>query len=222
MPNDEEIAYWNAEAGSRWAEFQERIDRAFAALSAAGLAAAAVKPGEAVLDIGCGCGATSLDLAAAAQAVTGIDVSRSMLGVAERRAAATGIANAEFTLADASTYAFERAAFDVAFSRFGVMFFEDPVAAFTNIRPALKPTGRLTFVCWRDLAANPWFSVPVEAVRPFVPPQPKVDPNEPGPLSFKDPERVREILERAGLPTSRSSASMRSCRSAIGPRRRNC
>ena len=209
LPNAEEIAYWNEEAGSRWARFQERIDRAFAPLGAAALARAAVRSGEAVLDIGCGCGASSLELSSAVGktgSIVGVDVSRSMLAVAEARSRALGLSNARFVLADASTEAFDTQLFDLAFSRFGVMFFDDPVAAFTNVRRALRLGGRLVFVCWRDIAANPWFEVPVEAVRPHVPRQPKPDPEEPGPLAFADTSRVRTILERAGFAEIRVEA----------------
>lgn len=201
-PNAAEIAYWNDEAGSRWVRFQARIDRAFAPLGAAGLAAAAVRPGETVLDIGCGCGATSLELSDAVGStgrVVGVDVSRSMLAVAEERAGVAGLGNARFVLADASTEAFDERVFDLAFSRFGVMFFDDPVAAFVNVRRSLRSGARLVFVCWRELGANPWFHVPLEAVRPCVPAQPKADPQAPGPLAFAEPSRVRGILEHAGF-----------------------
>ena len=209
MANSEEIAYWNEEAGSRWARFQERIDAAFAPLGAAGLASAAARPGEAALDVGCGCGASSLELGEAVGAtgrVVGVDVSRSMLAVAEERATAANLGNARFILADASSEAFEERAFDLAFSRFGVMFFDDPVSAFANVRRSLRSDGRLVFVCWRELGANPWFRVPLEAIRPYVPPQPKADPEAPGPLAFADATRVRGILERAGFEDIRFEA----------------
>jgi SAM-dependent methyltransferase len=200
-PNAVEIAYWNADAGSRWAAFQDRIDRAFAVFTREALAFADLRAGDHVLDIGCGCGATSLELGAAVGetgSVVGVDVSVPMLAVADARASASGLGNVRFIHADASTEAFDDARFDLVFSRFGVMFFDDPLAAFSNIRRAVKG-GRLTFVCWRELAANPWFSVPANAVRPHVPPQPKPDPLAPGPLAFADAERVRGILEGAGF-----------------------
>ena len=209
VPNADEIAYWNEEAGSRWARFQDRIDSAFALLGAAGLAAAAARPGEAVLDIGCGCGVTALDLSDAAGetgSVVAVDVSSSMLAVAQQRARERGLANTRFVLADASIEPFLEHAFDLAFSRFGVMFFDDPVAAFVNVRRALRTGGRLVFVCWRGLGHNPWFHVPVEAVRPYVPPQPKPDPEAPGPLAFADATRVRRILEDAGFGEIRFEA----------------
>lgn len=202
MPNLTEIAYWNDDAGSRWVTFAQQIDRAFAPLTAAGLAAATVRAGEAVLDIGCGCGATLLEQAkvvGTTGSVVGVDVSQPMLAVAEQRARLLGLANVRCVLADASNYAFAQGAFNLEFSRFGVMFFDDPAGAFGNLRRALRADGRLVFVCWRELAANPWFHVPLEAVRPCVPAQPAPDPEAPGPLAFADPDRVRGILERAGF-----------------------
>jgi SAM-dependent methyltransferase len=122
-----------------------------------------------------------------------------MLAAAEQRVLAFGLANVRCVLADASTFAFGEHAFDLAFSRFGVMFFDDPVGAFANLRRSLRRDGRLVFLCWRDLAANPWFHVPAEAVRPHVPPQPQPDSQVPGPLAFADPDHVRSVLERAGF-----------------------
>ncbi len=207
-PNRDEVAYWNDDAGSRWVEFQERIDRAFAPLSAAGLALAAAQPGESVVDIGCGCGATVLELADAvgsSGSVLGVDVSRSMLALAGQRAGER-LPNVRLHVADAATHAFDESSVDLAFSRFGVMFFDDPVSALANVRRALRPGGRLVFVCWRDLAANPWFHVPLEAVHPHLPPQPKVHPHAPGPLAFADRDRVEDILRQAGYDDVRSSA----------------
>lgn len=202
MPNDEEIEFWNSDAGERWATFQQNIDRAFGPLGAAGMTKAAPQRGEAALDVGCGCGASSIDLAEALGApgvLTGIDISEPMLAVARQRAHARGLANAQFVLADASTHTLGDEIFDLIYSRFGVMFFDDPAAAFANIGRSMRSGGRLVFVCWRELAANPWFTVPIDAVKPHVPAQPRVDPNEPGPLAFADPVRVRGILESAGF-----------------------
>ena len=198
--NSEQIAYWNDEAGRRWASSYERIEAVFAPLTTAVLDAARPQPGEAVLDVGCGCGATALELArrvAPDGRVVGIDISEPMLRVARERAQPA--TNAEFVLADASTHAFGASAFDVVFSRFGVMFFDRPARAFANLRCSLRPRGRLTFVCWRALTDNPWFSVPLEAARTVVSAPPPSDPDAPGPLAFADPERVRRILTEAGF-----------------------
>jgi SAM-dependent methyltransferase len=135
----------------------------------------------------------------ASGAVTGADISRPMLEVARARPLPTGARQPEFREADAQSDAL--GAFDAAFSRFGVMFFADPVAAFTNIRAALTPQGRLAFVCWRPYAENPWMRIPMEAAEPFLgPPQPG-DPTAPGPFAFADADRVRGILGGAGFKT---------------------
>jgi SAM-dependent methyltransferase len=121
-----------------------------------------------------------------------------MLALAKRRAGAAH-SNLSFVEADASVHAFEAHAYDLMFSRFGVMFFADPDAAFANIRKALKPGGRATFVCWRDWRDNEWVRIPITAVRPHVPPQPLLGPEDPGPFSFANPGRVRRILANAGF-----------------------
>jgi len=200
--NQDQIDYWNGPAGQRWAEAQESLDRTLASIGKAFLAFAAVKPGERVLDIGCGCGTTTLAFADAAGPngrVTGLDISAPMLGLARTRAAGRPI---EFVQADASVHPF-RAEYDVATSRFGVMFFADPVAAFANIRKALKPGGRLAFLCWRAMPDNVWAVVPFAAARDLLPAQPPPDPNAPGPFAFADSVRLRSILESAGFKAVR-------------------
>jgi SAM-dependent methyltransferase len=199
--NAAQIEYWNALAGETWVKFHAQLDRQIAPLGHRAQAALAATPGEAILDIGCGCGQTSLELAAAVGptgSVTGVDISHPMLDVARAEARATGIANTTFDEADAQTYAFAPARYDGVFSRFGVMFFADPVAAFANIRTALKPAGRLAFVCWRPFAENLWMRVPMDAARDLLPPMAPADPLAPGPFAFADPDRVRQILTDAG------------------------
>jgi SAM-dependent methyltransferase len=200
--NADQITYWNNRAGEVWAAQQARIDALFAPLTATVLDAAPLSRGQSVLDVGCGCGTTVLELARRVGPeghVLGVDISRPMLEVAAERVAAGHLGHAALTLADAATHRFHAGAYDLVFSRFGVMFFDDPAAAFTNIRGALSAAGRLFFVCWKPITENPWFAVPVAAVTPFVAPQPPADPHAPGPFAFADPERVRGILTQAGF-----------------------
>jgi len=198
--NADQIAYWNGDVGQRWAAQQTRLDAMLAPISEAALDAAAAKPGERVLDIGCGCGETAMKLASAvgsAGSVLGVDISTPMLALAKNRS--QGQANLSFTEADAATHRFEPNSFDLLFSRFGVMFFANPDEAFANMRKALKPNGRVAFVCWRDWRESEWVRVPIMAVRPHVPPQPQLGPEDPGPFAFADPARVRRVLANGGF-----------------------
>ncbi|HUX72824.1 MAG TPA: methyltransferase domain-containing protein [Steroidobacteraceae bacterium] len=201
-PNAAQIDFWNSTAGQTWAKFQRQLDRQIDPLGRKGIGTLAPLPGERILDIGCGCGQTALELAAAVAPggdVVAVDVSQPMLEVARaRQRAAPGLA-LEFRQADAQAQFLGAAAFDAAFSRFGVMFFSDPAAAFANIRRALKPAGRLVFVCWRPMTENCWMRVPLEAARPFLPPEEPTDPAAPGPFAFADAARVRSILDAAGF-----------------------
>jgi SAM-dependent methyltransferase len=199
--NSAQIAYWNDRAAETWTAFQERLDSLFAPLTAVALDAAAPAPGERVVDVGCGCGATVLALAdrvGPTGHVLGLDVSEPMSAQARRRIAAAGLANAEVVVSDAAVHAFSRAETDLLFSRFGVMFFADPVAAFANLRTAMRPGGRLLCAAWRPLADNPWFSVPMQAALPLLPAQAPVDPDAPGPFAFARRERTLEIFSAAG------------------------
>jgi SAM-dependent methyltransferase len=199
-PNAQQAVYWNEAAGPTWAELQGPLDRQLAPLGRAGMAVLQPKPGEKILDIGCGAGETSLELARAVAPggqVTGADISRTLLEVARRRA--EGLAGVEFLEADAQTAAFAPGGYDAVFSRFGVMFFSDPVAAFVNIRRALAPDGRLVFVCWRPPAENPIMTLPMSAALAHVPPPAPPEPGAPGPFAFADAERVRGILAAAGF-----------------------
>ncbi len=200
--NQAQIDYWNTLAGQVWARFQAQLDRQLEPLGRAALAALAASPGERILDIGCGCGVTTLALAeqvSPAGSVLGADISAPMLEIARHRPSLTPGVAVTFRQADVQSDDLGRAAFDAAFSRFGVMFFSDPPAAFANIRAALRPGGRLAFVCWRPLADNPWMGAPLAAARPLLPPMPPPDPLAPGPFAFADPDRVRAILSEAGF-----------------------
>jgi SAM-dependent methyltransferase len=183
-----------------WAEIREPLERQLAPLGRRALAALAPRPGESILDIGCGGGETALDLAQAVApggTVVGVDLSAAVLAFAQR--AAKGCDRVRFVQADAQVYPFEPGSFDAAFSRFGVMFFADPTAAFTNIRRSLRPNGRLAFVCWRALEENPLDILPLSAASAHLPPQPARDPDAPGPFAFASATRVRGILESAGF-----------------------
>lgn len=198
--NADQIAHWNESAGQTWANFQEALDRQVGPLGAKVIEALAPAAGERLLDIGCGCGETTLELAkrvGPSGAVLGVDISQPMLAVARERA--TGIPQASFLEADAQTHPFGAGAHDAIHSRFGVMFFENPVAAFANLRRALKPGGRLGFVCWRAAAENPIMTLPMIAAAPHLPPPVPPTPGAPGPFAFADGDRLRRILADAGF-----------------------
>lgn len=202
ISNEQQTTYWNEDAGPLWVAYQERLDRHIEPAGLAAMDAAEVKSGEHVLDIGCGCGGSSLELARRvgdSGRVVGADLSGPMLARARERAEEAGLSHLTFVQADAQTYAFEQASFDLMFSRFGVMFFEDPVAAFRNMRGALRPGGRACFLCWRPVQENPWILVPMMAAAQHVEMPAPPAPGEPGPFAFGDPDRVRAILSEAGF-----------------------
>ncbi len=201
-PNPRGAEFWNSTMGHAWVSQQAVISDVFTSVTSVSLEAAAAKLGEHVIDIGCGTGDTLLAFAKAvgpSGAVLGVDVSAPMLDFAKHRAAEATLSNAAFALADAKSYAFEPSWADLVYSRFGVMFFDDPIRAFTNIRSGMKAGGRLVFVCFRTMPESPWFRVPIEAARPHVPPQPPVDPLAPGMFSLGRQERVGGILTEAGF-----------------------
>ncbi len=198
--NAAQIEYWNTKAGETWAQFQQELDRQVKPLGVAAMDVLCPGEGEHIIDIGCGCGQTSLALAARVGptgSVVGVDISEPMLDVALHRPRSADLQVA-FRKLDAQTGDLGHGFFDAAFSRFGVMFFSDPVTAFANIRASLKPDGRLAFVCWRPLNENPWMRVPLQAALPLLPPVAPPDPTAPGPFAFADPSRVRSILADSG------------------------
>jgi SAM-dependent methyltransferase len=202
LPNADQVEYWNSESGRLWIACQEALDQRFVPLTELLIARARIGPGECVIDIGCGTGATTLRLADAVGAygaVLAIDISEPLLAVARRRVMQGGHANVRFVRGDAQTHRFERACYDLAVSRFGVMFFGDPVGAFRNLRRALRPRGRLAFVCWAPLEDNPWFALPLEiGIARLGPPEPR-PPRAPGPLALSEQDYVLEILTAAGF-----------------------
>ncbi len=200
MPaNQDQVDFWNGRMGHEWVVLQERMDATLSAIHQALMQFAAPRAGEAVLDIGCGTGTTSMALAEAVGPkgrVTGLDVSREMLGLAKRRG--QRCANLDFVESDASQTAFQPE-YDLLFSRFGVMFFDDPAAGFANMRKAAKSGGRIAFACWRTPHENLWATDPMAAAKPFLPDAAPPDPLAPGPFAFADAGRVRAILEQAGF-----------------------
>jgi len=196
--NQAQIDFWNGPTGHKWAKHQTDMDRNLADIGAASLTLANPKPGERVLDIGCGNGATSFALLEAVGPsgdVMGVDVSQPMLAQARSRVTEPNI---RFIEGDAATYPFA-ADRDLVFSRFGVMFFVEPVGAFANIRKAGAKGARLAFVCWRKVEDNEWAMRPWAVAKPFVPDHREAPPNAPGPFAFADRERTRGILADAGF-----------------------
>ncbi len=195
--NSQQIDYWNGKAGATWVAAQERLDRMLEPLSARAVAAAAARAGERVIDVGCGCGTTTLALAASGASVWGVDISAPMLAFAKERA--SGLDNVAFSEGDAATQQYT-ADHQLMFSRFGVMFFADPLSAFANMRTGLTDDGRMVFLCWQAPRENPWVSVGGMALQPFLPESPTpVDPRAPGPFAFADRDYLNSILEGAGF-----------------------
>lgn len=202
LPNADQAEYWNSDSAHQWIACQEALDQRFSPITELLIEQASVARGACVLDVGCGTGATTLQLATAVGAhgsVLAVDISEPLLAVARRRVIEGGHANVRFIVGDAQTHRFERASYDLAVSRFGVMFFEDPVEAFGNLGRALRPGGRLTFVCWAPLEHNPWFALPLQVgIERLGPPEPR-PPRAPGPLALSESDYVEEILCAAGF-----------------------
>lgn len=192
----EQAAFWNGPGGQGWLAAYERIDRSIGDLGKTALAAANAQHGERVIDVGCGTGGTTAALGKSVGLsghVLGVDISEPLIEAAR----AHRLPNATFVVGDAAMHPFHAASYDLVFSRFGVMFFGDPVAAFRNFHHALKPSGRIVFVCWRTPQENPWGLVPLRAAQPFLPPLPRLGPEDPGQYSFGDRARVERILKGA-------------------------
>jgi len=200
--NQDQRSRWNGIDGEYWAREQNQLDRTLAPVTGPLLAFAAPRAASTVLDVGCGCGATTIELARAvgpSGRIVGVDISEPMLLRAKERLR-------EFThttclLGDAAELPLQQLNAELIVSRFGVMFFGDPVAAFANLRTGLAPGGRVRFACWRPIQENPWLQIPLHAVYEHSPRLPKPDPEEPGPFSFGDVDRVTRVLASAGFTT---------------------
>ncbi|MGN6308579.1 MAG: class I SAM-dependent methyltransferase [Xanthobacteraceae bacterium] len=198
--NADQVAYWNGRAGQRWASQQAVQDTIFIPVTELLIEHAKPQSGERVIDVGCGCGDTSIAFGrrvGASGHVLGVDISEQML--ARAREVAPANLPVEFALADATAYPFKAGAADLLVSRFGVMFFAEPARSFANLRKGLRSGGRLTFICWRGPKENPWLMVPLQAVYRHVPRLPPVGPEDPGPFAFASSDRVERILREAGF-----------------------
>jgi SAM-dependent methyltransferase len=197
--NADQLAFWNGIGGETWVDRQAHTDVTLKPVTDALLVHAAPCSGERVLDVGCGCGASTLEFARAVApggTVEALDISGPMLAEARRRASAAGISNVSWRQGDAATV--DLGSYDLLTSMFGLMFFGDPVAAFTHLRKAAADGARMSFVCWRPLAENPWMEVPMRAVAAHLPPRPAGVPNAPGMFAFADPQYATQILTDAG------------------------
>jgi ubiquinone/menaquinone biosynthesis C-methylase UbiE len=204
--NEFEQRRWNDE---RWVAVWPKRERLTDAVSEYLLEAAALRSGERVLDIGCGGGKTSMAaarLVGGKGAVVGADLSVPLSELAEQRAADAGVDNVDFRVLDVQTDTIEGGPFDVAISQFGVMFFDEPITAFRNIRAHLKPRGRIAFACWQAMERNPWFFA--AAVAEFAPPPPTAAPGKSptGPFALADPDNATQILQSAGFANVRRTA----------------
>lgn len=202
MANFDWARRWAEEEGSHWVAESDRYDAMARPFGDAMLDAAQLRQGERVLDVGCGNGATTLEAGRRVRpggTAVGVDLSPPMLGLARQRAAAAGLDDVEFLRADAQVHNFGEGAFDVVVSRSGLMFFDDPDAAFANLARALRPGGRMAFVAWQGLERSQWILVAGMAAAPHVGIPEGVGPNEPGPFGLADPDRTRRILQGAGF-----------------------
>ncbi len=201
-PNAKQVEEWNNVTGRRWLERHERIDRQIAPFGRRAMDRVAIQRGQHVLDVGCGCGETTFELArrvGEAGFALGVDVSGLLIDAARRFAREANVLNVHFEEADAQTHQFSPASLDLVFSRFGIMFFDDPDVAFRNLRSALRPGGRLAFVCWPAPQDNLFITIPMGAAARHISLPAPSEPDAPGPFAFADLDRVRRILSRSGF-----------------------
>jgi ubiquinone/menaquinone biosynthesis C-methylase UbiE len=199
-PNHDQAALWNGSSGRAWVEKQDVLDRMFEPLERRLVEAIPVGPRSRVLDVGCGTGSTTLAISrrlGATGRCTGIDISAPMIDLARARAARED-ARAEFVRADAQVHPFTAGSFELIVSRFGVMFFDDPVRAFANLRRATRDGGGLRFIAWRSADENPFMTTAERAAAPLLPDLPARSQGGPGQFAFADPSRVAKMLREAG------------------------
>lgn len=198
--NQKQAELWNGEGGRAWVEGRALLDHIYQPVTNAILAECSPMPGNRILDVGCGAGALTFAFArhlVAGPACVGIDISRTMIEAARARNQQER-ANASFIEGDAQAYPFEEASFDLLVSRFGVMFFDDPVLAFKNMRRAAKPDAKACFAVWRAPQDNPFMREAELAAAPFLPRAAAPDPDAPGRFALSDRGRVDGILSNSG------------------------
>lgn len=202
VANTEQAERWSQQAPV-WLELEDQLEEVTGPPGRLAMDRLELLPGQAVVDLGCGTGRTTLELAARVGPggdVLGVDIAAEMLGRGRDRVAQMGLRRVDFVQADVQAADLGGGRFDAAYSRFGVMFFSDPVAALANVRKALRPGGTLSFVCWKSPSDNEWMLVPGTAVASVLgSPLPTPAPGEPGPCSLADPDRVRSVLGEAGF-----------------------
>ncbi len=190
---------WSGEQGSKWADAIDPMDRQLAPATRHAMAALAAQPGERIIDLGCGGGPTSLEIAGvvgAQGAVLGVDISPDLVRIARSRGADIG--HLSFEIADAAAHPFDAQGWDAVFSRFGCMFFDEPVAALANLRAGVKPGGRAVLTVWTEPKHNPWAMIPARAAAQVLGSAEKMPPGAPGPFGWATPEIFMPILEDAG------------------------
>ncbi len=200
-PNQAQAALWNDLGGRTWVDLQDMLDRLFLPLETLLVDAAVAAGGTRVLDVGCGAGSTTLGVAKALGAGSrciGIDISAPLIAAATARAAAEGAANVTFIQADAQTYAFSATSVDTVVSRLGVMFFDDPAAAFANLRRAARRGAQLVFLAWRSRDENPFMTAAEQAAAVVVSELTRGGDDGPGQFGFASAERVKRVLETSG------------------------
>ncbi|HUF96904.1 MAG TPA: methyltransferase domain-containing protein [Ilumatobacter sp.] len=198
-PNQGQVEAWNGGESVHYVNNAERYDRQLARFSDVLLDRARITGDDTVLDVGCGCGITTLRAAQSARRALGLDISHPLVDIATERAGAAGASNVEFIVADAQTHGLGEGEFTMILSQFGLMFFDDPEGAFSNLRRSLTSTGRLLFVCWQELDSNEWLAVVARAVAEHVDiPEFGGRSGGPGMFALKRPDETTELLEAAG------------------------
>ena len=199
--NQEQKEFWNEKKGEIWVSLESKIDKMLGPLGDQAIKILKPKVGEKILDIGCGTGSTSQTLSklvGESGIITGIDISKPILNFAQKQKENKKIKNINFIQADAQNHQFSDLNFDAVFSRFGIMFFEDPISAFKNIKKSLSCNGRLTFVCWSKSEDNDWMNLSSNVASQFLELPPKANPKEPGPFALEDYFYIEEILIKSG------------------------